>query len=371
MRSLWAGGPAGSAAALAIRAKGWSVTLLEAAPNFSPSSYKKVCGSFLNAEAVRALAEMDLLESVLKEGGRPVTSFLMTEPSGRAARTSLGSSGGGPLCVRRAVLDRVLLEQAARRGVRVEMGVEVQQVEDRRVSYSGGEIQSDTVVLADGKPCRWGLRESRGFGKISGAQGWFGWNADYSDPAGSSSRIELHLFKEGYIGLLGVEPGVTHVCGLSRQRLLRQAEGDFDTLVERAAWGSAPLQERLRNMARLTSWRAVGPLPFGRMSPLSDSHCLVGDAAAVIDPFVGGGIGMALQSGRLLGSVFEKAMSAGERRRSYDRLWNHCFQRRLTASRYLRACLDETWRLRCLVSLLGQWPSSLEILTRFLFAQAA
>lgn len=365
------GGPAGAASALSIRGAGREVTLLESARSFSDSDYRKVCGSFLNAEAVGTLSEMGLLEAVLKAGGHPITSLLVTEPSGHAARVSLASSRGGPLCLRRNVLDGLLLEEAARRGVRVRMGAEVRDVGERRVICREGEIEAETIVLADGKPCRWGSLEARAMKGASGAEGWFGWNADYSDPSGLSSQSELHCFKEGYIGLLSYKPGVTNLCGLSRQRLLKSAGGDFDALIEQASFSSSALKERMRNMTRLTPWKAVGPLPFGRMSPLSGGHFLVGDAAAVIDPFVGGGIGMALQSGNLLGLAVKSASSGDERRRSYHRLWSRCFRRRLFASRYLRSCLEEAWRIRTLVSAMERWPFSLDVLTRFLAARAA
>jgi 2-polyprenyl-6-methoxyphenol hydroxylase-like FAD-dependent oxidoreductase len=364
------GGPAGAASALAMRRMGWDVTLLESMAGFSPIGWKKVCGSFLNAEAVGGLYALGMLERVVKAGGRPVTSLLVTEPSGRAARVSLVSSQGGPLCVRRSTLDRLLLEAASDRGVRVCMGAEVTNIQKQKVFHEGKSTEANIIVLADGKRCRWGRPEDRRVREALGADGWYGLNADFSDPESASSQIELHFFKEGYLGLLNFESGVTNLCGLSRQSLFRRAGGDLDALLEAAASGQPRMRRRLQRMTRLTPWRAVGPLPFGRMAPLSDERFLVGDAAAIIDPFIGGGIGMALKSGWLLGSVLKASPRMQSNLEFYAKLWKIHFGRRLRASRYFRWCLDEPWRMRMLVSFMERWPCSLESLTRSFCARA-
>jgi flavin-dependent dehydrogenase len=110
-----------------------------------------------------------------------------------------------------------------------------------------------------------------------------------------ASGLEMHLGRGAYVGLCEVEDGWINVCGLFRRNAVKSPR-DGILLAHLRAAGLATLADRIgRAEVRPGSATAVAGLGFGA-TWVSDDHMRIGDAGAMIPPFTGNGMTMALTS---------------------------------------------------------------------------
>lgn len=260
------GGPAGAAAAISAAMRGADVTLFEK----SRLPRHKVCGEFLSPEAIPILEHLGVWKSILAAGAVPINRFSLhfarASVNHRLEETAYGVS--------RFTLDRLLLDAVRRRIVTVV----------RRKQAS----PSTPGVLATGRPSVAGA--ARG-------DRLFGFKAHFTGP--TSDSVVLHFFGNCYVGVSPVENGVTNVCGLAPESILRRVGFQFDELLDQ----SVALSDRLRPLSRTMKWLAVGPLSMRnrlRETPLEGRYP-AGDALSFVDPFTGSGMYSALLTGHLAG----------------------------------------------------------------------
>jgi menaquinone-9 beta-reductase len=111
-------------------------------------------------------------------------------------------------------------------------------------------------------------------------------------------ELEMHLGRQGYVGLAKIHGGVVNVCGLFRLLGL-QSRGPELLLRYIEATGLVALARRLREAdVAPETFCAVAALDFDRRVNASDRISL-GDAGAMIPPFTGNGMAMAFQSAEL------------------------------------------------------------------------
>lgn len=109
------GGPAGASAALGLLGLGMDVTILERRPTFGP----RVCGAFLDEEAVSHLNALGL-ENKVRALGVEVVSTWVSTGSGKERRLGFPASG---LALPRPDLERLLLDAVKERGGKLRWGV--------------------------------------------------------------------------------------------------------------------------------------------------------------------------------------------------------------------------------------------------------
>lgn len=136
----------------------------------------------------------------------------------------------------------------------------------------------------------------------------FGFKAHFQGP--TDDAVELFFFKGGYAGVSAVECGVTNVCGLATEELLRRHGFQIDFLL----LADRPLAERLAPLSRALKWLITGPLVFGDLLRHHGESGLyrAGDALAFIDPFTGSGLLNALITGRLAGIAAARGVAVTE-----------------------------------------------------------
>ncbi|MCX2750186.1 FAD-dependent oxidoreductase [Arthrobacter sp. MI7-26] len=151
------GGMAGLAGALALRANGAEVTLVERAPEFGEVG----AGLQMAPNASRVLKRWGLLEKALEIGVRPKHLVFRDALSGEElTRQTLGGDfeeryGAPYVVIHRSDLHRILLEACQDAGVRLVNDVVVEKVETvdaRGVAHtaSGDVYEADVVIGADG-----------------------------------------------------------------------------------------------------------------------------------------------------------------------------------------------------------------------------
>jgi hypothetical protein len=258
------GGLAGSVAAIAARLQGADVTVVEK----SRFPRHKVCGEFLSPRVFSILESLGVGGQFQAQSPALMRRVLLNF-AGREKRFSLPSPAYG---LSRFRLDQMLLAGAGDLGARVVN------------EYPEGDF--DSVIRATGRT------QSAPKGNRL-----FGFKAHFSGPA--NDAVELYFFGEGYVGVNPVEDGITNVCGLAPESVMREHAFDTDSLI-----GTIPaLRERLTSLNRQMDWLRVGPVIFAnRFSAVPvPGEYWAGDALSFVDPFTGSGMLGALLSGQAAG----------------------------------------------------------------------
>ena len=274
------GGPAGAAAAITLARSGLRPLLVERG-----GKDRIVCGGFLGWDALPALAGLGLDPAAL--GARPISTVRILAGT-RRVQTGLPGPAAG---LSRARLDEALLALAQEAGAEV-LRATVRRIEGgRAVLADDTNIEADTVFVATGKHALRGAERSN-----VGADAYVGLRATIPRPADLDHVIELHLFREGYAGLLVQEDGSANLCLSVSAARFRAAGGSAPKLAE-ALQREAPMLARLMGEAG-SAWSAIAGIPYGWRAHDSESgRFRVGDQAGVIASLVGDGIAMALASG--------------------------------------------------------------------------
>ncbi len=348
------GGPAGAAAAILLANAGRDVTLIER--NAAPAD--KVCGDFLSAEAIEAIAALGVDLTPLAPS--PITIVRLVHKE-RIAETALPFPACG---LTRRALDEALLRRAAEQGAAVRRGYAVRRIDcDAALTVDVdalGRLPAASVFLATGK------HDLHGLGRPGRAAGPVGFKTYYrladSERAALHGHVELILFAGGYAGLQCVEAGQTVLCLVTGRDRLRACSGEWPTLLASLLTESPHLARRLHGaVAVLERPVAIAGLPYGhlhrpaRQAPRGLFR--LGDQAAVIGSLTGDGVALALASARLAAATWLRRDDADAYHRRFAR--HHANQLRL-ASALHRLCLTPATQ-RLVVGATGAWPGLMRL----------
>jgi flavin-dependent dehydrogenase len=274
-------GPAGAAAAIAARSEGCAVTLFEK----SSLPRHKVCGEFLSPEASRLLEQLGLWEEFLRAAPAPIHRLAL-HFGARSKHLKLPGCAYG---MSRYRFDRLLVDHALALKAVLRTGGALAVVPE------GSAGAPAATVLATGRSADVLPRERL-----------FGFKAHFGGPLQDS--LELYFFSGCYASVSPVEDGITNVCGLGPEELLRSHDFQIDRLLDTCA----PLTERLSPLSRTMQWLTLGPLPLGsQWDQTPEEHVYpAGDALGFIDPFTSSGILNALLTGRLAGLAAAQGLSS-------------------------------------------------------------
>lgn len=325
------GGPAGACTAWSLARAGARVTLVDRArfPRDKP------CAEYLSPQASRVLDAMGVLESVESAGGAQLDGMIVRAPSGErfvgefvAAHGYRGFRDRG-LALPRRVLDAILIQRARDAGARVLEGTRVLDVDrDARGRVCGvqlaaesGETRSHRAAMVIGAD---GLRSvvSRRLG-LSRASRWprrVAFVAHYADVQDIGTHGEMHVDRNGYLGMADVGGGITNVALVVPASRARRSGADRAALLERWIAERPSLASRFTRASRMGDVRATGPFAVHSRRAWTPGAALVGDAAEFFDPFTGEGIYAALRGGEMLAPHVIAALAASSDRASDEAL---------------------------------------------------
>src|SRR4051812_5011541 len=314
------GGPAGSSVAFALARAGVDVLLVDRAHFPRP----KPCAEYLSPEASRILADMGALDAVEDSGAAALAGIRVRAPNGAVIAGDFLASHGfrgfrdRGLSVRREILDDILVDCARAHGARVTEGVRVTGLAtDAKGRVTGvttldSTIKARLVVGADG------LRSvvARRLG-LARAQRWprrLALVTHYSGVADVGEHGEMHVERDGYVGIADVGNGLTTVALVVPARRSREISGDRARFLHEWVMSRSHLAPRFAAAERATPVVATGPFASHSRRAWAPGAALVGDAADFFDPFTGEGIYAALRGGELLGEWARESLSANTER---------------------------------------------------------
>lgn len=248
------GGLAGLSLGIALLERGVGVTLHEA------GSYPRhrVCGEFLSGVSDPVLRDLGI--SFALEDAVPLETSCWFDDQGPFRELQVRGRG-----ISRHLLDHRLQERFRELGGRLIVNSRIQPGEG--IVWAAGRTRTNSS--------------------------WIGLKAHFAD-LNVSHDLEMHAGDACYVGLARIEGGVVNVCGLFRKRSI---PGDRDAhLLPRylRECGLGRLAERMEASRHvLGSLCGVAGITFGSFDP---RHFAIGDAAAMIPPFTGNGMSMALES---------------------------------------------------------------------------
>lgn len=287
------GGPAGCCAALAALASGRPAEITER----SLRPRHKVCGEFFSPEIEPVLAPLGVWDRFQMAGPARIRRIRLC--FGNRSRTAALPDGAWGLS--RLRYDQLLRDAAIERGAAL---VETADAAPFDIVATGRSH--------DNAPQR--------------GERLFGWKAHYRGPA--DDAVELYFFRDCYVGINAVENGITNVCGLAPESMLRRHGFDPDAMIH----GLAPLRERVNGLERCWHWIHTGPLVLQHSLRGGGESLPAGDALSFVDPFTGSGLLAAALTGTLSG----RSAAAGRSREDYLRACRQMLQAPFVAASALR-----------------------------------
>ena len=316
-------GPAGTTAALYAHRLGLKCILLDKA--VFPRD--KICGDALSGKCVRIMRDLDILDEVGQLEGSEINRITFGSPKNKKFDVHLkGTSTNDNITtgfvIPREIFDNYLFEKADK-------------VTETRQGFSVKDliIENDHVVGVKGKTKNGNEEELRapivmgcdGYNSIVARKlGLYEMDMKHTSVAircyyegvkGLTDQIELHYVKEvnpGYLWLFPAGDGRANIgIGLSKSdakkenRTLRQV---LDEITQ-----TDYFKDRFADAKRLE--RPVGwNLPLGSLHRKNhgNGYMLLGDAAGLIDPFTGEGIGNAMVSAKYAMEIAEKSKESGD-----------------------------------------------------------
>lgn len=333
-------GPAGCTAAVYASQLGLKTILLEA--RSVPKD--KICGDAVAGKCIPILKELGLLEKVKNGPHGYSTGVIFSSPKGDIVNITFNPPGAKQktdgYVVRRKVFDEYLYRR-----------VEESAAETRlQFKVSGLVTENGKVVGVKGTGYGSGTEETYRAKVVIGCDGYrsvvarelgvFERDPDHyvlalrqywEGVSGMSEAIEVHFVDDiipGYFWIFPLEDGKANVGLGMMERDIKERNVDLRELMAKAI--ANPLfKDRFatgKPLERPVQWDL--PLGSKRRKMYGNGWMLAGDAAGLIDPFTGEGVGEAMHSGKMAAHAAKEAIDAQDVSEAFlkrydDRFWEY------------------------------------------------
>jgi geranylgeranyl reductase family protein len=346
-------GPAGSSAAFFLAREGVDVLLVDRAT----FPREKICGDGIGVRCLEILTEMGLLEWIRERGFNTSRRFLLSSPNRTSAVTDADPASSEEVhTIPRIELDQALAARAVATGARLEEGVRVTGMERpnaERVRVTGRRgdravaFEAPLVIAADGG----GVSFTRRLGLARKPAEWVAVRTYYQGDRGDPDQLEIHWEPSvlpGYGWVFPLGRGRANVGIGAYSRDVRRLRLDLSALLHRFLAENPHARSRLGDAERISPVRGF-PLRADAqgVTPYDDHVLVAGEAAGVVSPLTGEGVGQSLHCGRLAAREAFRALARGDFSAAglapYGRAFRHAFGGHHRAARLLRALLSRPW----------------------------
>ena len=319
-------GPAGVSAALFLAKNNISCVLVDK----EKFPRDKICGDAISGKVVSVLKKIDpLLLERLSNSTIQLGSFGISfiAPNSKSLRIPFRKAhkdlNKAPCFISKRVdFDNFLIEEVrAKRQIEFIENCELRDSQKNNNGYSfhskDGEIRINTklVIACDGNKSSF-AKKTNNF-SISNEENCFGLRAYYENVGGldEGNFIELHFIKDllpGYFWIFPLPNGQVNIGLGMRADFITKRNLKLPQLLDKVL-ALPQFRDRFKE-ARQINGINLCSLPMGTKKRVlhGDNFLLCGDAAALIDPFTGEGIGNAMQSGMIAAHFAEKAIQEND-----------------------------------------------------------
>jgi flavin-dependent dehydrogenase len=338
------GGPAGSAASMYLAGYGFDVCIIE--KKIFPR--ETLCGEFLSGEILKNLENLGINREFLLLNPNCIRSFRLFLENGK---TFSGDFPFDAFGMKRSLFDSFLLSSARIKGVKVIQPAEAREIYKEGEEFAvkikeqnGGELvlKTSLVIAAYGKQNALDTKLRRSFSRRK--TGFVGIkyhvNNEYFNPF---DKREIHLYtgKNIYCGINYVDDQTLTLCFLQHRDgsggSFKQPLRDLFNLNK--SFGKI-LKETFFDIINEQKVYGTGNIYFGRRKKVEEGIIMIGDAAGVISPFAGDGIGMAFESAKLAAEILyrqkRKEKNFSNALIAYEKNWQKIFGRRIVFSGILQ-----------------------------------
>jgi len=283
------GGPAGLAAAVAARRKGFRVMVADSAR----PPIDKACGEGIMPDGIDALRQLGF--SLASATPAPFRGIRFFDSSLSAEAPFPNGYGFG---VRRTALHNAMAATAESAGVELLWGAHITSLVPHGVALGQRIITSRWIVGADGLRSR--VRAWAGLDTGAPVRRRFGFRSHFRTSP-QSDYMELHWGRKAQIYITPVGPGELCAVAISRDPHLRleQALAEFPDLAKRLVTPSGSSE-----VGALTSTRRLRRVTRGHIA-------LLGDASGSVDAITGEGLCLAFRQSLALADALEHDDLAG------------------------------------------------------------
>ena len=341
------GGPAGSTTALFLSQLGFNITIIEK----KTFPRETLCGEFLSKEVTDILKVLNVFDDFISLNPNKLESFRAVDKSGIELKSKLNFEA---YAMKRSVFDSFLLEKAKSRNVNVIQPAEVISTKKNNSEFLSEikdslgqivQIKSQLVIAAYGKQNVLDKKLQRDFvTKKSNLNG-----IKFHLPVNllkSSFRDEIRIYtnEELYCGMNQVSDTEMTVCFLEnrKQSKIPSRERLIDVIKSNKHFQKIFSEDAI-NYIRSTNVYGTGNIYFGSREVVENEVIMVGDAAQVISPLAGDGIGMAMESAKLLSEIIGIYKLDNNNREkmhsSYKKQYKSTFKKRLSTAKIIQSVI--------------------------------
>ena len=345
-------GPAGTSAALFGNRLGLKTLLLDK----SAFPRDKTCGDALSGKSVKILDDLDLLEGVNNLDGSIIQRIIFANPKHSECELLLYKSLNKQhishgYVIPRSIFDNYMFEKAkkvsdAEEGFTVNdllfEGNRVIGVKGKSVDGSEKEFRGNLILGADGPNSI--VSKKVGLYQMDMDHTAVGIRCYYENVKDLTDQIELHYVEEinpGYFWIFPAGKNRANIgVGLLKSIVKKERRNLGEIMIN--IINSDNFKYRFSDAILLekpTGWN----LPLGSIKRKNhgEGFLLLGDAAGLVDPFTGEGIGNAMVSGQIAAETAAKAKEKNDFSKKYlkkydKKLWDHLGSELSTSAKLLK-----------------------------------
>jgi menaquinone-9 beta-reductase len=340
------GGPAGSTAAIYLARMNFRVCIIEK----KQFPRETLCGEFLSREVFQILHELYLSDGFLALNPNTLTSFRISTEFSHSYAAELPFTAYG---LKRGTFDSFLLDNARMAGALVYQPNTVEAIHHIQGGYDvvltpheGTEhITARYVIAAQGKSLSLDKTLQRTHRKnrsrLNGIK--FHIHKKYL-PNVPEHEIQIYTGPDLYCGVNVVNDNTVTLCFLEeRSSGAAKPRARIVELMKTNRYFARAVSAELENKLSSLPIYGSGDIHFGKNNLVEDGIFMLGDAGQVIAPLAGDGIGMAMESAKIIAFVLDKGRREtldGDALSSlYRERWRSNFRRRIRIANNIQRLL--------------------------------